>query len=111
MSPILGVPLHILHMGLILKELIFVDLLIRPYEFKLIPWECHCVKSECHHISSNSEKFPTERVQKSGFGNQCHHNCHIFLTKILVGDQIQIYKLLGGISEFIKSKLISTNEY
>ena len=57
-SPILEVPLHILHVVEILKEPIFVVLLIRPHEFELIPRECHRVKRECHHISSNSKKFP-----------------------------------------------------
>ena len=56
-SPILGVPLNILHMVEILKEPIFVVLLIRPSEFEMIP-RCHYVKRECHHFSSNSKNPP-----------------------------------------------------
>ena len=66
-SPILGVPLHILHMVEILKEPIFVVLLIRPREFEVIPRECHRVKRECHHISSNSKKFPLEEGSRRWF--------------------------------------------
>ena len=57
-SPILEVPLHILHVVEILKEPIFVVLLIQSHEFELIPRESHRVKRECHHISSNLKKFP-----------------------------------------------------
>ena len=82
-SPILGVPKNILHMVEILKEPIFVVLLIRPREFEAIPRECHRVKRECHHISSNSKKFSLEE----GFGNQCHHDCQLVWTNILTGDR------------------------
>ena len=60
-SPILGVPLHRLHTVEILKEPIFVVLLIRPHKFELIPRECHRVQRECHHISSNSKVPPRLR--------------------------------------------------
>ena len=66
-SPILVVPLHILHMVEILKEPIFVVLLIQPCEFEAIPQECHHVKRECHHISSNSKKFPLKEGSKRWF--------------------------------------------
>ena len=67
-SPILGVPLHILHMVEILKEPIFVVLMIRPCEFEVISRECHRVKRECHHISSNSKKkLPLEEGSKRWF--------------------------------------------
>ena len=52
-SSILGVPLNILHMVEILKEPIFVVLLIQPREFEVIPRECHNVKRECRPISPN----------------------------------------------------------